>query len=288
MQLAAIQTNGVLLVADDEDSFIRSLPLIEVRDVDALKDVVIRRGSHSHIPLFKAIIERVLCAKEFTFLDVGSYIGAISLPLAKHFAEGPVSGKFFAFEPSENALLIEQSIAINKLDNVDLIKAAASDANGSASFVSGGSNKISGRLEPGGDCEVRTVAIDSLLNFRGQSLLIKVDTEGHEPAVLRGMLNLIEENDTILVIEVHPSTLLTELQAGVNMYSYLAANFHAFNVANIGFPRRAHYVDMSGIENLVAACNRDAYMISDVMFFPKKYSIEGLVAALPEHLSLDQ
>src|SRR5258708_30129788 len=49
------------------------------------------------------------------------------------------------------------------------------------------SSRFGESLEFAGRCEVETVTLDSLIEAHGLPTFIKIDVEGHEPAVLKGL-----------------------------------------------------------------------------------------------------
>jgi hypothetical protein len=51
------------------------------------------------------------------------------------------------------------------------------------------------------------IAIDSLFNERGENLLFKIDVDGAEEVVLRGMEKTVRENRCLFVIETHSREL---------------------------------------------------------------------------------
>lgn len=143
--------------------------------------------------------------------DVGANVGYTTLLLAR--AVGP-RGKVIAFEPLEtNVSRLMRAIALNRLEaNVEVVAAAVAERGGRASFERHASGSM-GRLAPGagpGEAAeapliVEVVALDGLADTRGlpPPALVKIDVEGSEAAVLRGMSRLLREARPILLIEIH-------------------------------------------------------------------------------------
>ena len=151
------------------------------------------------------------------FYDVGANIGWYSMLAAR--AVGPV-GKVVAFEPSvANAALLQKNAAANRLANVTVIPAAATDEDGWATFLFGGS--LEGRLNKD-DCEAQAerrarrktpsrssvvpiLTLDSWIAATGQDppALLKLDVEGAEVGVLRGMTQTLRTAKPTLLIELH-------------------------------------------------------------------------------------
>ena len=152
------------------------------------------------------------------FIDVGANVGVFAIQVAKRLT----SGKVFAFEPQvELFKLIRISAYINGINsNVEAggklaaFCLAASDATGSAEFVvpeghAGGGrigcpdagyasdiNQISTRV-------VTTALLDDIFGQTFTCDLVKMDVEGHELEVLRGMKNIIARSPRIKILLEH-------------------------------------------------------------------------------------
>ena len=138
------------------------------------------------------------------FLDVGANVGyftvAIGNRLGKH-------GRVHAFEPHPAlANLIERSIQLNSLEAVvTLSLCAVSDRAGSLElfYPEGhlGRGTASRTLdEPGRTVSVPAHRIDDLLPAGLKVDLVKVDVEGHELQVLRGMEDVLRRSPDIKIL----------------------------------------------------------------------------------------
>jgi FkbM family methyltransferase len=139
------------------------------------------------------------------FLDVGANVGYFSLLLAHSMPNGRV----IALEPNPPiAALLEESIARNQLgDRITLHRVAAADTAGTLQFGVDPANTGHSRLaneHHAGSISVETVVLDEwlppLLDGRRLSL-VKIDVEGAECRVLRGMSRLIAEHRPAIVVE---------------------------------------------------------------------------------------
>jgi FkbM family methyltransferase len=172
-------------------------------------------------PYLQRII-REYVAEGDTVYDIGANIGYVSLSLSK--SVGP-SGRVIAFEPvPKNVEYLRESIKINHLANVQLLEFAASDQCGeaviriadnlsTASLVWHRNNLSATQLT------IRTVQIDQLVdsgNFR-YPRFVKIDVEGAEGSVLKGMERTVAAARPVLFIECSEAgrettwTLLREL-----------------------------------------------------------------------------
>lgn len=171
-------------------------------------DVMMLEGCRIHAHIQKGGFEpetlRAFCTyvrAGSTVIDVGAYSGLFSL-LAYKMRARPI-----AIEPlPANIERIQQNMALNHI-NFELIRAAASDYDGSAvlrynpgvRLTSGASlQQMSKNV---GTLEVPTFTIDSL-NAENVSV-IKIDVEGHEPAVLRGAAQTIHRYRPVIIAEAN-------------------------------------------------------------------------------------
>ncbi len=137
-------------------------------------------------------------------LDVGANVGHYTMRLSE--LVGP-SGRVLAFEPVPDSFeLLSAAACLSRFSNITLFNAAASDNTSLASMSiprgpSGLLNYYRAQLGIG-PADVRTlcIPIDSL-QLEARVTLVKIDAEGHEMSVLRGMTRLLERDHPVLLIE---------------------------------------------------------------------------------------
>ena len=141
-----------------------------------------------------------------TAYDIGSNIGYVSLALAKRVGR---QGRVFAFEPiPRNLQRIRENIGNNGLANIQVFDVAASDRRGetliriaenlaTASLVWHKNDSRASKIV------IRTVAIDELLQEGKISApaFVKIDVEGAEGLVLRGMRQTLASSRAVLFVE---------------------------------------------------------------------------------------
>jgi FkbM family methyltransferase len=150
--------------------------------------------------------------------DLGANIGWYSLLAAR--AVG-AEGKVFAFEPSvQNAALAEGNARQNGFDNVMVIPAAVTDEDGWMTFQHRGS--LMGRLvkedslaqserrakrdaKVKGETIVPITRLDAWIVATDQPPpdVVKIDVEGAEAGVLRGMSETLARARPRLIVELH-------------------------------------------------------------------------------------
>ena len=137
-------------------------------------------------------------------LDIGSHYGQWTIPMAK------ASGKVYAVEPTSKTIdILLENIKLNNLTNVEIIPKVAHAISGKmmqlfthekqpAFNCTIGYQRDVGKVER---TEVESIAIDDLnlekLDF------FKIDTEGAELQIIKGMIKTIERCHPKFLIEMH-------------------------------------------------------------------------------------
>jgi FkbM family methyltransferase len=138
--------------------------------------------------------------KQATALDIGANIGNHSLFFSDYFA------RVISFEPSAQTFrLLEYNASL--VSNVRCHNFGLSDTDSEAHFAIHGSNRGANQISltaEGAAERVRLRRLDGVEEMEGDIKLIKIDVEGHEPAVLRGAEALIRRHQPIVVFELGP------------------------------------------------------------------------------------
>lgn len=141
-----------------------------------------------------------------TFIDIGANIGNHTLFAATHIGQ---TGQVVAFEPIPRiAAQLRSSLSINNLSNVNLHEVACSDTEGEAvlTLVAGniGGSSLHRKTDQG-SIPVKTKTADHFTAELTSISLIKIDAEGHELEVLRGLGETLTKHRPTLIIEFSPS-----------------------------------------------------------------------------------
>ena len=141
--------------------------------------------------------------------DIGANIGFFSLIAAR--LGGP-AGDVYSFEPvSENAMAVQRNARLNVLDRVHVFEIALGSYTGSAELIltewDGGSTLSTSAVEPSDAISRRTVGVAALDELARTEKLrspdfIKIDVEGAELEVLRGMSGILARARPILLYEL--------------------------------------------------------------------------------------
>ncbi len=179
-----------------------------------LRDTIAREMclTGAYAPVEAAVVCAVLPAGG-TFVDVGANIGFFTLLGA---ARVGAAGRVVALEPHpEVAPVLRGNVRMNGLRNVQVLQLAAADVSGTAAlsgFVAGAGNSGVSTLAHASAAgvpayEVRCEPLDRVLDDAGVAAadLVKVDVEGAEARVLRGMRDGLRAGRYHRVmVELHP------------------------------------------------------------------------------------
>ncbi len=166
-----------------------------------------------------------------TVVDVGANIGYYVLFEAS--LVGP-RGKVYGIEPvPDNFSLLERNVALNAYDTIELHRFAVSEAAGrSVMHLSHLRNwhAMTPVQGTGRTIEVEVRPLDAFLEGKPFPALVRMDVEGHEYEILRGMQRTIAEAPELtLFIEVHPHVIgaekMTSMLTLLSTHGYDVARF---------------------------------------------------------------
>jgi FkbM family methyltransferase len=146
-----------------------------------------------------------------TVVDVGAQLGHFTLLAARRAGDG---GCVYAFEPDvRNRRELEANVEANGFANVKVLPHAAWERNEERTFYlrrASDTNSLFPPMRPSDlqrSIRVSCMAVDDVLNGRRVDVA-KIDAEGTEPLVLRGMEETLRMNpDLQLFIEFNPRAL---------------------------------------------------------------------------------
>ena len=151
--------------------------------------------------------------KQATALDIGANIGNHSLFFSDYFS------RVVSFEPAAQTFrLLEYNASL--VGNVVCHNFGLSDADGEAPFTVHGSNRGASQVRAtaeGASERVRLRRLDGVENLQGDIKLIKIDVEGHEPAVLRGAEALIRKHQPLVLFELGPHEFVQGLPPSIGI-----------------------------------------------------------------------
>lgn len=144
-------------------------------------------------------------------VDIGAHAGQYAVLMASRVG---ADGQVVVFEPDPDARVqLSANFDLNpKMKRPEIIVAACSDTTGSAPFFTQGGNSQSSLAisalpanRETKEIQIETIRLDDWWreNGKGVPKLIKIDTEGAEICILRGMPDLLR-SEAMVVCELHP------------------------------------------------------------------------------------
>jgi FkbM family methyltransferase len=240
------------------------------------------------------IIDVVKGENSGVFLDIGAFVGSVTIHLQKLAQD---TFRYVAFEPNPvNRKILFLNLAMNGIDaNVDIEPLACSQSNGVETFMVYASSSISGRLssnpkEGTVSYPIEVTTICSYLENKSSlgliensciPLILKIDTEGHEWQVLRG-IGKYWGNLLCCILEYWPSNDLT-------YEKYLLEHFYVLKIRSCDFSNLIPYQELSGAEELKAYGDESIRASSsvDVFLIPRINGHKSCATLLELSLSSD-
>jgi FkbM family methyltransferase len=161
-----------------------------------------------------------------TFVDAGGNVGSYTL-----LASGVCRATSIVLEPVNSTFnILQKNIGLNQLkDKVTAFNAAAGSEMGVINFTSSNdtTNHVIAENEvtASENIQVKLLTIDSLIQ-KNVPQLVKIDVEGFETEVLKGMAKTLEADDL--------KAIIIELNGSGNRYGFNEADIHQ-NLLNKGF-----------------------------------------------------
>jgi FkbM family methyltransferase len=162
-----------------------------------------------------------------TVVDAGASIGLYTLVASRAVGD---DGVVIALEPDpRNQADLRANVAANAATNVTLVPKAVSDRAGVSTFYlrrpAGHSGLHADRAKYMRTVMVETISLDDYLGQRPVDV-VKIDVEGHEPAVLAGMRRTLERSPRLkLLIEFAPAALAAAGYSGDELVAELRTHF---------------------------------------------------------------
>ena len=168
-------------------------------------------------------------------VDVGANIGLHTLNMARIVGN---TGRVFAFEPEpSNFKILKKNVKINNYQNIILEQKAIGDKHGKITLYQSGSNPGKHRIFPQtkdatGQVQVDYTSLDKYFidsNLVDKINFIKIDVEGLEFGVLKGMENILNKSKKIKILfEMMPENTIEAGFAPIELLNYLTS--HDFKI----------------------------------------------------------
>jgi len=199
------------------------------------------------------------------FVDVGTNLGWYTCLASRAMPAGSVYG----FEMDElNFALLQKNIAINHSCNVDVYHAAVTDVPGHTSYM-----RISANPNPGLQlcAGVRVTASREIISVKAITLdkffedkevgpdVVKIDVEGAEMKVLKGMEGIMKVKAPKLFVEIHPKKMTNFKYSVQDLVSFLIdTGYQVFEIEQM----RAH-----GVARNLRKLSQESYLTLNTMLY---------------------
>ena len=175
--------------------------------------------------------------KNGTFLDIGANIGNHSIYLSKHFK------RVVSFEPvPRNCWIFKANRHLNRARNVTLVEKGLSSKDGQLYFSSEDPMQTNTGLQEmrDGTGELETVEIvrgDDVLRELGINDVVgvKIDVEGHEPEVIRGLETTLRRSRPVVFWEAFSRAAASHSEKILREFGY--RRFEHLGIARTPGPR---------------------------------------------------
>ncbi len=193
---------------------------------------LVRRGIHEET-LTKFVINEI--KKGDVVLDVGANIGYYTLIFAKIVGE---NGHVFAFEPEpSNFNLLKKNVMVNNYRNVSLEKIVISNKNGNTKLYLSKTNAGSHRIYLSNTVKnnfinVEMKTLDEYFknnSIRDKISFIKMDVEGSEIGVIKGMNSILENKKLTVMLEFDPRQIKNYGASPEDLLNILANHGFSFS-----------------------------------------------------------
>ena len=168
--------------------------------------------------------------KERVVFDIGANIGNHTL----YFLNECDAKYVYCFEPASDTFdMLKKNIGINHLDNrVKLINAGVGASSGFGGVKSVKGNTGFTKIEPSENGSIKILAIDEM-DIPEPIGLVKIDVEGFEVEVLRGMMETIKKFHPYIMIEIDGENYETvcSILEGIG-YQHLPVHQHSGSTDN--------------------------------------------------------
>ncbi len=204
-------------------------------------------------------------------VDVGANIGLHTLNMARIVGN---TGQVFAFEPDpSNFKILGKNVKVNNYKNIILEQKAVGDKHGRTTLYHAdnpGLHRIFPQTKAKGQVQVELTSLDKYFidsNLVDKINFIKIDVEGLEFSVLKGMKNILKNNKKIKIL--FENMQINTIQAGftpIEVLNYLTSyDFKLFCLDD----RTKKLLHVSNNEEILKLCSSTNNTISKNLFCEK-------------------
>lgn len=187
-----------------------------------------------------------LVKSDSAVLDIGANIGYFTLLMARQ------AKRVYSFEPEpRNFQTLQKNIELNNIKNAKLYNAAVTETSGTSTLYLCDSNRGMHRIYQSDWCKegtthVKTIRIDDIVDHAD---FIKIDVEGSELGVLKGMRKLLKERKSTVLMEFHPPSIIEYGAQPADIYDFVTSLGYAVKTPD-GKPISFEVLEKMAIEKV--------------------------------------
>jgi FkbM family methyltransferase len=206
-----------------------------------------------------------------TVIDIGANIGYFAL--IESGLVGP-EGSIIALEPyPPSFLMLQKNVDANRASNVLLQNLAVGDRTGNATMYAfeqaNWNSLLPGERPASSAMTVAVVTLDELLDEENRIDVVRMDVEGYETRIVKGMRRTLERHRPILIVELHGNFLpyeavhefLIELRTSQYEIKYLIPKYREEIICGFRWPGGAQQMTIDGLLHRMRYGRRDAYSV---------------------------
>lgn len=218
-------------------------------NLDNYIDAMMFMNGHYESSDIQRLVKLATEKKCSIFIDIGANIGVYTILVTKK-----LNISTYAFEPEPiNYTSLMSNIYLNGLESrASIYNIALSDNVGKAPLYistepkvfdnnkhnSGSNSLIKNEERHDNYIEVEMKSLDKILSFTNHNILIKIDVEGYEYNVLKGMTHLLTTNNCLIQIEIFNKNF-NKIKSLLSKYSYSLCEQNSAN--NYIFTKTANH-----------------------------------------------
>lgn len=196
---------------------------------DFIVSDAIRRGSYEP---FETDFISSLIKEGDVVVDAGANIGYYTLLLAKLVGN---TGKVYSFEPNPSSFnILRKNIKKNGINNVQSFDVALCDNNGHGKLYINDYNKGDNRIYRIDDKQdgitIKNASLDQIIPPHEHVDFIKMDTQGAEVLILKGMKRILKNYRPMMIIEYWPIGLKRARTGAKELLEILTANGYQYQM----------------------------------------------------------
>ncbi len=221
------------------------------------------------------------CTDGITVLDVGCHAGAFGLRLANQMRCEGMKGQVVLFDIGLIHELVPKNILVNDLEGIARFeKLAVSGTSGPVNVYhdpghSDGDNICHRNSDNSISYPADAVRLSEYIRDKeiGGNLIIKIDTEGLEPLIIKDIKEVLEKHKTILVFEFTPSHF-DRRESAADFINEILQDFLLFDIFYAICPTRLIEIKAENLANFITYVEHTEYAYTDVLCIPRK--LDGL------------